>query len=94
VTETGDDARPRLVDSAVRYQRTSDGFLLYDVRADVIYEGNGTGAEVLELMDGSRTCGELSAVLAGRFGIHPATALRDVVEFVAELGRQGLIQLA
>ena len=56
---------------------------------------NETGAEILRLVDGQRTVGEIAADLAQRYdgeGSDPAAILEDVTEYLSGLAARELIR--
>ena len=61
-------ARIRLAPD-VLLREEDDGFLLYDIRRDVLYEGNDTGRQILALCDGSRTVAEIMESLSVTSGL-------------------------
>ncbi len=56
---------------------------------------NETGAEILRLVDGQRTVGEIASTLAQRYdgeGSDPAAILEDVTEYLSGLAARELIR--
>ena len=68
--------------------------LLYDVVADATFETNETGLEILQQLDGSRTCQHIAGQLAGRYAQPADLVLPDVYGFVRELELQGFVEWA
>lgn len=52
---------------------------------------NPSGARVWELIDGSRSVGEISRALAEEFDISQETARADTEAFIRNLARQGML---
>jgi hypothetical protein len=90
VTELGANVRPRVRRSRIRHLPTRQGLLLYDVRSDATFEGNAVALEILELLDGTRTCAEIARQVAERYGVPLPAVLADVAEFVRTLRRRGI----
>lgn len=66
--------------------------LVYDIRRDLVYDGNPTALFVVERFDGQATLGEISRHLATEFGVPTAVALADVVDLAEEMSRLMLLQ--
>jgi coenzyme PQQ biosynthesis protein PqqD len=76
----------------LRYDRTSGGYmLLYPERGLAL---NPTAASILKLCDGQLTADGVVEQLEREYPGRPAPELReDVLEFLAEMLRRGLLQV-
>jgi hypothetical protein len=52
---------------------------------------NPVGVHIFSLLDGEHTVADIADALCQEFEVDPDQAVRDVVEFVAELGRHGML---
>jgi coenzyme PQQ biosynthesis protein PqqD len=88
------DARPALAPKArLRFDRTSGGYLLlYPERGLAL---NPTAASILKLCDGALTVDGVVAKLQAEYVDRSAEELRrDVLEFLEEMARRGLVQVS
>jgi coenzyme PQQ biosynthesis protein PqqD len=88
------DARPALAPKArLRFDRTSGGYLLlYPERGLAL---NATAASILKLCDGALTVDGVVAKLQAEYADRSAEELRrDVLEFLEEMARRGLVQVS
>ena len=92
VTDSEADGAPVLRDERVRYHATPHGFVLYDAATDSIFDGNRTALEIIRLLDGNHTDGEVAARLARKFSVALGVARRDTHQFVERLRRLGLLK--
>ena len=76
----------------VSWRAEGQRLLIYDVRRDVIYDGNQTALYAIERFDGLATLAEIARHLAIEFGIAPAVALADMVGFVEEMSELMLVE--
>ncbi len=91
VTEPPSDERIRLRHDRVRWREEHFGFVLYDGRADSLYEGNHTGCEILRCLEAGASMDDVCAALRARYGVADDTAARDVAEFVRFLVLEDLL---
>jgi len=87
------DAKPALAPKArLRFDRTSGGYLLlYPERGLAL---NATAANILKLCDGELTVDGMVEKLQGEYLDRSAEELRrDVLEFLEEMARRGLVQV-
>ncbi len=85
-------ARPRRhPDSAFRKIGDDGGLVVLPGRAEVKVL-NPVGIAVFSLLDGSRDLDTLAAAVAGEFEIELDQAKADVVSFLADLQREGLLE--
>jgi hypothetical protein len=81
----------RLVPDAV-FREECDGFLLYDIRRDILFEGNVTGTQILMLCDGRRTVGEIAAILADSSGSPQEEIFGHTVSFLSSLMEHKMVE--
>jgi len=67
--------------------------VLLDLSSGTYFGLNRIGAEVWQLIDGSRTVAELRVHLAARFAVDDATLERDLSALLASLHSRGLVEL-
>jgi hypothetical protein len=80
--------------SDVRFRTVLDeGVVIKQDTAEVLVL-NEVGARVLELLDGTRTVGEVETVLAAEFATPAAELGRDLEGYVAELLAAGIVEAA
>jgi len=87
------DSKPALAPKArLRFDRTSGGYmLLYPERGLAL---NATAASILKLCDGELTVDGMVEKLQGEYLDRSAEELRrDVLEFLEEMARRGLLQV-
>ena len=77
-------------DTAFRQIGDEGGLVVLPGRAEVKVL-NPVGIAVFSLLDGSRDLDTLAATIAGEFDIELAQAREDVVTFLAELQREGML---
>ena len=77
-------------DTAFRQVGDEGGLVVLPGRAEVKVL-NPVGIAVFALLDGSRDVDTLAATIAGEFEIELAQAREDVVEFLTELQREGML---
>jgi len=88
------DAKPALAPKArLRFDRTSGGYLLlYPERGLAL---NATAANILKLCDGALTVEGMVEKLQVEYVDRSAEELRrDVLEFLEEMARRGLVQVS
>ena len=84
-------ARPRRhPDTAFRQVGEEGGLVVLSSRAEVKVL-NPVGIAVFSLLDGTRNVDELAARVAGEFDIELPQAREDVIAFLAELQREGML---
>ena len=87
------DAKPALAaKTRLRFDQTSGGYLLlYPERGLAL---NATAASILKLCDGELTVDGMVEKLQGEYLDRSAEELRrDVLEFLEEMARRGLVQV-
>ncbi|OLC08755.1 MAG: pyrroloquinoline quinone biosynthesis protein PqqD [Deltaproteobacteria bacterium 13_1_20CM_2_69_21] len=87
------EAKPALAPKArLRFDRTSGGYLLlYPERGLAL---NATAANILKLCDGELTVDGIVEKLQGEYLDRSAEELRrDVLEFLEEMSRRGLVRV-
>jgi len=77
-------------DTAFRQVGDEGGLVVLSGRAEVKVL-NPVGIAVFSLLDGSRDVDTLAATIAGEFEIELSQARQDVVEFLTELQREGML---
>jgi pyrroloquinoline quinone biosynthesis protein D len=81
---------PRLA-RGVRLRRNADGEPLL-----LVPEGflrlNATAVAIVQLIDGERDAGAITAALAKRFGVAPSVIAPDVDELLARLRKRAYVQ--
>jgi hypothetical protein len=77
-------------DTAFRQVGDEGGLVVLPGRAEVKVL-NPVGIAVFALLDGSRDVDTLAATIAGEFEIELARAREDVVDFLTELQREGML---
>jgi hypothetical protein len=77
-------------DTAFRQIGDEGGLVVLPGRAEVKVL-NPVGIAVFSLLDGSRDLDTLAAAIAGEFDIEIAQAREDVVAFLTELQREGML---
>ena len=77
-------------DTAFRQIGDEGGLVVLPGRAEVKVL-NPVGIAVFSLLDGSRDLDTLAATIAGEFDIELAQAREDVVSFLTELQREGML---
>jgi hypothetical protein len=78
-------------------RRIADEHLLIPIRHKVgdmqaIYALMGAGPRIWELLDGTRTLGEVRAAIVARFDVGDAAAWEDLCAFVDGLEESGLVE--
>ncbi len=78
-------------------RQIADEHLLIPIRKDVallqaIYTLVGIGARVWELLDGTRSLGEIRAAIVERFAVGEEAAWADLCAFVRRLEENGLVE--
>jgi hypothetical protein len=68
------------------------GFVLYDPRADHVYQGNRTGRDMLRLLERGASVEALSRALLRRRRIEPKEARSSVTAFLRTLAAHGLLR--
>jgi hypothetical protein len=64
---------------------------MYVARGNEIFELEETAARIWQLLDGSRSVGEIADVIAGEYDVDRATAEADVTTFISELRDIGFV---
>lgn len=68
------------------------GFLLYDIKRDILYEGNETGKRILVLCDGHCTVEGIIDTFTGAIGSSREEISEYVCDFLGELHVNGLLE--
>jgi hypothetical protein len=66
--------------------------LVVNPETSLIYPLNTVGSRIWELLDGTRSFSELTAILVQEFDTDEETALADLADFVHDLEKAGLVQ--
>ncbi len=81
-------------DPAVAYRVLPGGDLvLLHLDTGFYYSSGAVGARVWELCDGRRHERELAELVAAEYEVSQETAATDVLDFLEELAREGLVRL-
>ena len=72
--------------------RLGEAGVLVHLQTNRIFEVNATGLRIWELAGEGRALGEIEATLRGEFDVEPARLRTELMELVAELAREGLIE--
>ena len=72
--------------------RLGDAGVLVHLQTNRIFEVNATGLRIWELAGEGRTLEEIEETLRGEFDVEPARLRTELLELVAELSREGLIE--
>lgn len=75
----------------VMEQAVDDDLIVFDPKTERYYTLNRTAREVWELADGTRTAGDIAAVLAERYDADAAQVAPDVADIIAHLADAGLL---
>ena len=78
-------------------RRISEAFVLVPIHAqssdiDGFFRLNEVGTEIWELVDRTRTVGEIRDTLVDRFDVQPDVARDDLIEFLNELEKIGAVR--
>jgi hypothetical protein len=93
VTELTDESVPTRVVGAV--QAEVDGELILLSPKDFSYFGAaGTGGPVWELVDGTRSLGQIVATLESQYEAEPGVIRAETIEFIDALRAAGLVEFA
>ncbi len=76
----------QVIDRAV-----DDGALLINLHNGDYYSLNSTGAKVWESIDGSRTVGDLAALVLAEYDADAEEVVADVLNLVTNLAGEGLV---
>ncbi len=73
--------------SSVVFRRINDEFLLIPLTGNIadmdsLYRLNETGAFIWEKIDGERSVGDITSMMAEEFDVEPGIAEKDVIEFI------------
>jgi len=81
--------------SSVRARKLGNKYFLHDSRSRLPegYETNEIGLLIWRGLDGSNDLEAVAATAAARFELDLETARRDCIEFVAELLKEGLVEV-
>jgi hypothetical protein len=72
-------------------RRVEETFVLLNVRSGAYFTLDEVGGRIWELCDGTRSAGDIAAILAADYDAPPATIEQDVLELVAELRREAML---
>ncbi len=73
-------------------RRVDTGTILIHLRTNRIYELNGTGARIWELLAQGRTAADMRSLLQQEFDVGDTEAARAIEDTFAMLSREGLIE--
>lgn len=73
-------------------RRTEDSLVVLNPQSGQYYALDDVGARVWELCDGRRSVSELVAILCGEYDAAAATVQEDVLELLADLAEEDLVQ--
>lgn len=73
-------------------RREGDSLVLFNEDSGEPYILNGTGGRIFELADGSRSIGEIAAMLAAEYDAPEGVLAEDCAEFINMLTRKGLLE--
>ncbi|MFH1619550.1 MAG: PqqD family protein [bacterium] len=68
-----------------------EAFVL-DASSQTLHSMNPSGTRIWELIDGSRTAGDIAQIIQEEFEVESGTAIKDVLEFLCELLEKGLVE--
>lgn len=74
------------------FREEESGFLLYDSRQDVLFEGNDTGRQILALCTGRFTCDEIITICAGSWQHSRNEAAGYIFAFLKKLQEKGIVE--
>lgn len=80
------------IEPSVSYQSAGDGAVILRVSDGQLYTCNATSETFLSHVDGSRTLGEIAAVLCETFEVDINTVTDDLVELARELMDEGILR--
>ena len=75
------------------WQEVAGEAVVLDTKQHVLRGLNTTGARVWDLIDGTRTVGDIAAALATERRREPGEVLADVTRFIETLLDKGLIEI-
>lgn len=75
----------------VNAHRLGEELLVVDGQGEMLRGLNASGRRVWELIDGRRSASELAATLASEFRISPDQVFPEMVAFLADLEKRGLL---
>ncbi len=85
-----DDPKPRHAGHLLEYS-LDDELTLYDPRDEVVQILNSTAAGVWELSDGTQQVSDITAKLAGLYGLKPEAVEEDVQDILCQFRQAGLL---
>ncbi len=71
-------------------ERVGEQVFVLSTRDNRLFTFNGVGAEIWELLDGTRTTDDIVQAVCSRFHVRRADARRDVSLFLQHLAQRGL----
>ncbi len=93
MTDTGITHRDRVrLAPGVVFREEDTGFFLYDIKRDILYQGNETGKLILVLCDGHRTVGEMIDHVTVTSGSPREEISGYIYDFLAGLQDNGLME--
>lgn len=87
------DTRPSASPTVVGRLTAGEAVLVLPAQGEVKVL-NEVGARIWSLVDGSRTVGQIAAAIGAEYDVEPGQAETDVLEFLTELERKGIIAVA
>jgi coenzyme PQQ synthesis protein D (PqqD) len=82
----------RLRENDLTWHVAGDDVVVLDLEGSVYLKVNGSGRVLWELLSEPRTEAELQSALVEQYGIDAQRAGDDVVTFLAELRRRGVLE--
>ena len=79
------------ISRSARLTKSADGGILLDLQKGVMFSLNPVGTRIIELLREPQDSLSLAAKISQEFGVSEKTVRRDVEEFLAALGKQGLL---
>ena len=79
------------ISRSTRLAKSLDGGILLDVRQGAMFSMNPVGTRIIELLRDPLDSLALTAKISQEFGVSEETIRGDVEEFLATLGKQGLL---
>jgi len=81
------------ISRSTRLTKSVDGGILLDVQKGEMFSLNPVGTRIIELLREPQDSLSLAEKLSQEFGVSEETVQDDVEEFLATLGKQGLLAL-
>jgi len=75
------------------WQEVAGEAVVLDTKERMLRGLNASGARVWDLIDGSRTVGDIAATMAAQWQRDPGDVLADVTRFIDTLRDKGLVEI-